>query len=535
MANVYLALSEGASGFRKLVVIKSLREHLATSPEFCSMLLDEARLAARLNHPNVVQTYEVGTYAGRPALVMEYLEGQPLSAIVSRSRGSGPLPLSMHLKIIAETLIGLEYAHDLTDYDGSQLYLVHRDVSPSNIIVTFDGNVKVLDFGIAKAATSSHNTNTGELKGKIAYMSPEQMLGERVIDRRADLFAVGVMIWEAAAGQRMWEGCNEVTIMRRVLNDDIPKLRDACPDVPEGLVRICDRALAVDRDNRYGSAGEIERDLDGVMAQLAETVKMKDIGRYVGSMFAEVRSKTRKVIEEQTRVAESDDASLEPVALGELLDGSATSGKVASPTVVSSRTPRFGRRPLWAALVALVLTAGGALFVTRRGHSAAQPIPAAATAASALPMLSDEPAREAPQLVDVALHGRPEAARFFWDGEPLATNPVTRTLPRDGTQHAVRIEAPGYVSREVRVTLDHSATFEMDLERATPSSPAPPTRTGTGRVAPHLASPVSVPQGGSSSPPQPSLAQPPPKLPTSCDPPFFLDDQGIRHPKPACL
>jgi serine/threonine-protein kinase len=533
MANVYLALSEGASGFKKLVVIKSLREHLANSPEFCAMLLDEGRLAARLSHPNVVQTYEVGTFAGRPALVMEYLEGQPLSAVVSRSRNSGPIPLSMHLKIVAETLVGLDYAHDLTDYDGTPLYLVHRDVSPSNVFVTFDGNVKVLDFGIAKAATSSHNTNTGELKGKIAYMAPEQMLGERIIDRRADLFAVGVMIWEAAAGRRMWEGCNEVTIMRRVLNDDVPKLRDVSPDAPEGLVRICERALAVDRSQRYGSASEIERDLDAVMAELAETVKMKDIGRYVASMFADVRSKTRKVIEEQTRVAEAGDGSLEPVALAELLDGSLVSGKAASPTVVSPGSRGIGRRALLVAAATLVLVASGTLLATRRDASSAHPVVSATpsepgtTARSGAALL----APKEPQ-VDITLRAHPEGARMLWDGEPLPTNPATKTLPRDGSQHTIRVEAPGFVSREVPVALDHSATLDLDLERA-PTAPAPAARSNPVRSTPHPAPALASAQAVAQPPPPPSV--PPAKPPVNCDPPFFVDDQGIRHPKPSCL
>jgi serine/threonine-protein kinase len=533
MANVYLALTEGASGFKKLVVIKSLREHLANSPEFCAMLLDEGRLAARLSHPNVVQTYEVGTFLGRPALVMEYLEGQPLSAIVSRSRNVDPMPLSTHLKIVSEMLVGLDYAHDLTDYDGTPLHLVHRDVSPSNVFVTFDGTVKVLDFGIAKAATSSHNTNTGELKGKIAYMAPEQMLGERIIDRRADLFAAGVMIWEAAAGRRMWEGCNEVTIMRRVLNDDVPKLGDFCPDAPARLVRICEKALAVDRSQRYGAAFEMEYDLDAAIAELAESVKMKDIGRYVASMFTDVRSKTRKVIEEQTRVVEAGEGSLEPVALAELLDGSLPSGKAASSTVVASGSRGIGRRALGGAAIALVLLASGALFVTRRETSSAPAVASATESepAAAAPAGTATAAPKAPQ-VDITLRARPEGARMLWDGEPLPTNPATKTLPRDGSQHTIRVEAPGFVSREVPVTLDHSAALDLDLERAAPTPPAAAVRGNSGRTAPHPAPAVASAQAAAQPPPQPSM---PAKPPVSCDPPFLVDEQGIRHPKPSCL
>ncbi len=538
MANVYLGLSEGASGFKKLVVIKSLREHLANSPEFCQMLLDEARLAARLSHPNVVQTNEVGSYAGRPALVMEYLEGQPLSAVLSRSRNGERMPLSMHLKIIAEALVGLDYAHELTDYDGSPLNLVHRDVSPSNVFVTFDGNVKVLDFGIAKAATSSHNTNTGELKGKIAYMAPEQMLGEKIIDRRADLFAVGVMIWEAVAGRRMWEGCNEVTIMRRVLNDQVPKLTEVNPDAPEGLVRICERALAVDRSKRYETASEFERDVDAALAQLADTVKMKDIGKYVASMFADVRSRTRKVIEDQTRVVEAGatDSSLEPVALAELLDRSGTGARAGSGTLQSPLTPARRRMWIWPAVV--IAAAAGTVLLMKHGPFAAAKAPAAgdvaALAGSADPpgrgTAEDPTAPKAPDLIDVSIQASPSVARIFWDDESLPANPVTKKLPKDASQHTVRVEAPGFVSREVQVTLDQSSSVSLELQRVPPSAQVVPPRGNPGRGGPHLVASAATAPQASTAPPPPTSA---PK--GNCDPPFYLDNQGIRHPKAWCM
>jgi serine/threonine-protein kinase len=388
MANVYLALPPGVQGvsdLKNLVVIKSLREPLASSPVLCRMLLDEARRASRLRHPNVVQTNEVGHYAGRPALIMEYLEGQPLAAILSHARIGERMRLSMHLKILAEAVAGLDYAHDLVDLDGSPLNLVHRDVSPSNVFVTFDGRVKVLDFGIAKAATSSHNTIKGELKSKIAYMAPEQMLGERVIDRRADIFAVGVMIWEAAAGRRMWEGCNEVTIMRRVLNDQIPKLREVNPGAPERLVRLCEKALALDRAQRYAIASELAKDLEAVIAGLAETIKTKDIVKYVSSMFADVRSRTRKAIEDQTKVLEAgNDAPPEPVALAELLDRWSSGVRLA--TTRSLESPRsLARRGVWIwAVVAAVAIGGTIVLAKRRPFAAANPPPApTATAAPA--------------------------------------------------------------------------------------------------------------------------------------------------------
>src|SRR5690349_17441022 len=166
---------------------------------------------------------------------MEYLEGQPLNRIVHRLQRAGQsLSLGMHLRVLIEVCSGLHHAHELTDYDGTPLGVVHRDVTPHNVFVTYDGQVKVVDFGIAKALNSSAETRTGVLKGKVAYMAPEQARGERV-DRRADVFSVGVMMWEAATGRRLWKGVPDLTVLHRLINGDIPSPRGIDPDVPEGL------------------------------------------------------------------------------------------------------------------------------------------------------------------------------------------------------------------------------------------------------------------------------------------------------------
>ncbi|HEY5372930.1 MAG TPA: serine/threonine-protein kinase, partial [Polyangiaceae bacterium] len=200
MANVSLAVTRGPGAVSKLVVLKALLPDLATEPDALTAFLEEARLAAQLNHGNVVQTYEVGTQGDQHVIVMEYLEGQTLGDVIRRGTVTGnPLSLAFQLRIIISVLEGLQYAHELCAYDGLPLMLVHRDVSPQNVFVTYDGQVKVLDFGIAKAKSSTINTATGMIKGKISYMSPEQMFSEGV-DHRADVYSVGCMLWAAAAG-----------------------------------------------------------------------------------------------------------------------------------------------------------------------------------------------------------------------------------------------------------------------------------------------------------------------------------------------
>src|SRR6185437_1077783 len=177
MAEVYLAVVRGPAGFNKLVVIKQIRPQLAEDPEFLGMFLDEARLAARLSHPNVVQTNEVGQEGNRYFIAMEYLEGQPLNRILHRLQKSGGLPLGLHIKILSDVLAGLHHAHELADYDGTALEVVHRDVTPHNVFVTYEGQVKVVDFGIAKAAGRAGETRHGVIKGKAPYMAPEQAAG----------------------------------------------------------------------------------------------------------------------------------------------------------------------------------------------------------------------------------------------------------------------------------------------------------------------------------------------------------------------
>ncbi len=298
MSEVYLAVVAGPAGFNKLVVIKLIKGELAEDPDFISMFLEEARLSARLSHPNVVQTNEVGEFGGRYFIAMEYLEGQPYSRILHRLGRDRGLPLGMSLRILSDVLAGLQYAHDLADFDGSPLGVVHRDVTPHNVFVTYDGQVKVVDFGIAKAMNSSHETRTGMLKGKVGYMAPEQAKGERV-DRRADIFSVGVMLWEAAVGRRLWKGLNEVQILHQLLSGEIPSPRSMRPDISQQLEAIIMKSLAIDREGRFGSASEMQAALDEMMDAGSERSTLREVGRLISGTFDEERKKLKVIIEQQ--------------------------------------------------------------------------------------------------------------------------------------------------------------------------------------------------------------------------------------------
>ena len=267
MAVVHLAVVHGPSGFNKLVVLKQIHPEYSEDPEILGMFLDEARLAARLSHPNVVQTNEVGHEGERHFMAMEYLDGQPLSRVLRRLQRHGGLPLVMHLQVIADTLGGLHHAHELADYDGSPLGVVHRDVNPQNVFVTYDGAVKVVDFGIAKARNAVTHTRDGMVRGKVAYMAPEQVLNDRV-DRRADIFAAGVMLWEAATGARPWKGVAEPTMMKALLAGEFPAARGLAPEIAEPLEAMIRKALSLDRRDRYATAAELQGAIEAYLETL---------------------------------------------------------------------------------------------------------------------------------------------------------------------------------------------------------------------------------------------------------------------------
>jgi serine/threonine protein kinase len=257
MARVYLALSRGPVGFNKLVVVKQVRPELAWDQDFVTMFFDEARIASRLNHPNIVSTYEVVEEAGQYLLAMEFLEGQTLGEILSRL-GRAQMPLDQHLWIICQVLAGLHYGHELADYDGSPLGIVHRDVSPSNVFVTYNGEVKLLDFGIAKSAGAATATQKGTVKGKIGYGAPEQFLA-RPVDARADVYAVGVMLWEALSGKRRKQAETPAAAYEARVSGAEPKIREVKPDVPVRLADICDRATATEPAARFATALQLSR------------------------------------------------------------------------------------------------------------------------------------------------------------------------------------------------------------------------------------------------------------------------------------
>jgi tRNA A-37 threonylcarbamoyl transferase component Bud32 len=375
---VHLAVSVGAGDFHKLVVIKELRAGFADSPEHRAMFLKEARVAARMGHENVVQTFEIGEVEGRPFIAMEHLDGQPLHRVLRRLHEQGGLPLALHLRALGEVLAGLHHAHELCDFDGRPLGLVHRDATPHNVVVTYEGRVKLVDFGIARLG-DDERTTVGTFKGKASYAAPEQARGEAV-DRRTDLFAVGVMLWEALAGRRMWPELSEVAIVQRLRGAEIPALPPSAAGGPE-LRALCERALAPDPRARPASAAEFAEAL--ALHNPEPRTSPQALGLLVGQAFADDRAAQQRLIAEQLRRPADSQA---PVLDLFLLTGSNSTveaalhpdeptrpdgipGAVDTPVSRDATTTEQGRRRRWpiplligsvaAAAVALSIAPGG--------------------------------------------------------------------------------------------------------------------------------------------------------------------------------
>jgi serine/threonine protein kinase len=286
-ADVFLAIARGTLGIDKLVVIKRVKPGLAADAASLGTFLDEARLTLRLNHPNLVHTYEVGREAGAHFISMEHVEGLSLRELFRcpRTRSFEP---ALWLRVIADALSGLQHAHGLRDYDGKPLGIVHRDISPHNIVVSYDGVTKLLDFGIATASFTGPMTEPGVVTGKVAYMAPEQALGNP--DRRSDLFAMGVVLWEMLSGRRLFDG-EPADVLRRLAHEPIPRLASVAPQLDPELDELVARALEKDPAARYQTANEMRQTIERYLRKAGQIVRELEVGETISSAFHDVRAR----------------------------------------------------------------------------------------------------------------------------------------------------------------------------------------------------------------------------------------------------
>jgi eukaryotic-like serine/threonine-protein kinase len=299
MACVYIARLLGPVGFSRTVAIKTLHAQFAKDPEFVAMFLDEARLAARIRHPNVVSTLDVVALSKELFIVMDYIQGETLSRLARAARiKSERIPLPIVSSIVTDVLDGLHAAHEAKDEHGQPLHIVHRDVSPHNVIVGRDGIARVLDFGVAKAVARVQTTREGQVKGKFAYMSPEQITRQPV-DRRADVFAASIVLWEALTGDRLFAADDPAAVVARVMTDPIPAPSALVPDLPRELDAIVLRGLARDPGSRFATAEEMARALEAVVSPARPAEVGKWVGVIAGGVLA-VRAKRIAEIESQS-------------------------------------------------------------------------------------------------------------------------------------------------------------------------------------------------------------------------------------------
>ncbi|NNB97274.1 serine/threonine protein kinase [Corallococcus exiguus] len=291
MAEVFLAKAAGPRGFEKTLVLKRILPHLAEDEAFVEMFLGEAQLAARLDHPNVVQIFDFGEVDGSYFLAMEYIDGPTLRRLVKRSAElKQPLPAGLCAKMVAAAAEGLAFAHELSDPEtGSPLGLVHRDISPENVLVSRQGAVKVVDFGIAKVAGQSHRTATGVVKGKIAYMPPEQ-LQAKAMDGRVDVYALGIVLYELLTGRRPFDATTDVSMMQAILFEPFVPAVQRRTDLPEAMQRILEKALAKDREQRYPDCRAFQADLERFVLSLGEPVGAYQIARLVAQVMEGVET-----------------------------------------------------------------------------------------------------------------------------------------------------------------------------------------------------------------------------------------------------
>lgn len=358
MAEIYLARQRGMVGFSRLVVVKRILPHLAEETEFVSMFMEEARLAALINHQNVVQIFDVGQHEGSYFIAMEFIDG-PSLGVISRTarRNRSPLPYPIAAEIVAQACDGLHAAHQLQDEGGATMELVHRDVSPHNLMIARSGAVKLLDFGIAKAQDSSVHTHTGKIKGKYPYMSPEQCRGDP-LDRRTDIFSLGIVFHELVVGVRLFKRSTDLMVLKAITEEPVPNPSELQPGIPSAIGAVIMRSLARDPADRYGTAEEMRRAVRRALQRLEVKGTAKMLAAYLDANFAQLLE-TRAAALQQVLSLEVG-ASAPPLVRG-LDEGSvSTMGPTGQSPPPVTRMPRRRGKGRWILLAALVVALAAA-------------------------------------------------------------------------------------------------------------------------------------------------------------------------------
>ncbi|HZS39335.1 MAG TPA: protein kinase [Polyangia bacterium] len=482
MAEVWKARIAGPGGFSKTLIVKRILPHLCEHPGFVEMFVAEARHSARLDHPAIVQVFELGDVDGEYFLAMEYVRGRDLASVLTAHTLSGTRPPpGLGAAVAREVARALAYAHTLRDDDGRELRLIHRDISPSNIMLSFDGAVKLLDFGIAKALgpTDEAATQTGSLKGKLAYMAPEQVQSGEV-DEQTDLFSLGVVLYEALTGTRLFKGSTDAQTIDLVREARVSAPSLVNPEVPPELDRICLKVLAQKPEERYERAADLERELGEVTHELRWGNER--IAAHLRTLFGAAPAESvgmppRAALEEPVNPTPSASAA----SAGELV-----------PSRSGGGSARGSRRLLYAgSAAALAIAASLLVYLKVARHESAAP----ATTPAPVAVAHDE----APPTVWIQVGSKPSAAEVFVGAEtsPRGRTPLKLSLPRDDQPVQLTLRAAGRASATVEVTPSANSSVDLPL-------PALPPNAAGARAVKHPPPPRPPP-------PHPAIVKPKPK------------------------
>ena len=485
MGRVWAARERNTTLKPRLVAIKTALAEDGATEGFWKVLFDEGRIASQVTHPNVCSIHQVERERGIVYLVMDWSDGGSLRELLD-SLPLHRLDMPMAARIVSRVCSGLHAVHELVGEDGEPLHVVHRDVSPQNVLISTKGQVRITDFGVAKARGQVHApTQTGEVKGKIAYMAPEQVT-TKDIDRRADVFALGCVLYEATTGQRPFSGGDALATLYALLEQPVVPPSQKLPGYPPELEEIALKALARSADDRFQTAEELGRALEVWLVKQKLSVSDTDIANVLNTTIGErIRVRAKEIddavtgIEAPTIVRASPSPPTD-AASAATLGGSAT----PMPTRLPVRSSRKG----WVyVLGAGVLVAGGVFAMTRRPGEAARPTTETArpTPPPVAPAATVEAPKE-PAKVEVVLFTDPTNAVLYLDGAAIP-NPYRATVPIDSNTHKVRAKADGYLEKEEEVVFDKKTTFQLTLEqrpvagrrypRAQPKTTAAPATT----------------------------------------------------------
>jgi serine/threonine protein kinase len=507
MAEVFLAVAFGLQGFQRTLVIKRMLAHLSQDSAFVKMFIDEAKLCGLLSHPNLVQIFEFGQIDESFFIAMEHVQGETLLAVQAKLAEQGRIaPVGASLEIIRQVCLGLNYAHGLQSATGQPIGIVHRDVSPSNLMLSFHGGMKILDFGIARVTEELRETKTqaGTMKGKVAYMSPEQVRMEQT-DNRSDIFAVGIVLHEMLTGRRLFKSANEFTGAKKILEAVVPLPSSLNPEVPASVDAIVMRALERKLEARYQTAGEMADELEKALFEMRASPH--EARNLILSLFPKGPSRSGEI---QLPFTPSPASVTEGHGTPSHAAGRASSSKITRPMpegpleidlgdlaasgpVVASRRKRGRRRwlalgTLGGAVVALVLLAQsphkGPQQEVTVAPAGAQSVPVPAPPAE--PAAPPAPAAKA-AVVEISLDSSPQDAQVIREdsGEVVGRTPFTITLPQGRDVVSFRFEKPGFATASYKVIPDLAKPVRAELNpepaaepkralAAQPHHPAPP-------------------------------------------------------------